>query len=39
LASRLVTRSYVEAKVKVAERKEEHVEKKAATRAERDASG
>jgi uncharacterized membrane protein YbhN (UPF0104 family) len=34
----LVTQSYVDAKGKVAEQKEEHAEKKAAKRAERDAS-
>jgi uncharacterized membrane protein YbhN (UPF0104 family) len=35
----LVTQSYADAKVKVAEQKEQHAEKKAAKRAERDASG
>jgi uncharacterized membrane protein YbhN (UPF0104 family) len=35
----LVTQSYADAKVKVAEQKEQHAEKKAAKRAEREASG
>ena len=35
---RLVTQSYEDAKVKVAEQKEAHAEKKAAKKAERDAS-
>jgi uncharacterized membrane protein YbhN (UPF0104 family) len=35
----LVTQSYADAKVKVAEQKEQHAEKKAAKRAERKASG
>jgi uncharacterized membrane protein YbhN (UPF0104 family) len=35
----LVTQSYADAKVKVAEQKEQHAERKAAKRAERDASG
>jgi uncharacterized membrane protein YbhN (UPF0104 family) len=35
----LVTQSYADAKGKVAEQKEQHAEKKAAKRAERDASG
>jgi uncharacterized membrane protein YbhN (UPF0104 family) len=35
----LVTESYADAKVKVAEQKEQHAERKAAKRAERDSSG
>jgi len=35
----LVSQSYVDAKVKVAEQKEQHAERKAAKRADRDASG